>query len=134
MPKLIQVQTEVEQKASTSCEVDEEKLAEWLKRIYPSVKKELDDISNSKAFKGYKVSTDSSDANCKLVQTISVSSQMKDGTIVNYISSNLFKKSNIKDFFYFRVLMSQLCHGIPPITQLLLLALTNITLGVTMKA
>jgi hypothetical protein len=99
MPKLIQVQTEVEQKATTSCEVDEEKLAEWLKRIYPSVKKELDDISNSKAFKGYKVSTDSSDANCKLVQTISVSSQMKDGTIVNYLSSNLFKKSNIKDFF-----------------------------------
>ncbi|XP_068909123.1 NADH-ubiquinone oxidoreductase 49 kDa subunit-like isoform X2 [Tenebrio molitor] len=92
--KDMEVQTEVEQKATTSCEVDEEKLAEWLKRIYPSVKKELDDISNSKAFKGYKVSTDSSDANCKLVQTVSVSSQMKDGTIGSNVSALSWNSTN----------------------------------------
>lgn len=55
-----------------SCDVDEDKLAAWLKRIYPQVKKELDDCSTSKAFKGYKLTSDKSEANCKLIQSVDV--------------------------------------------------------------
>lgn len=61
-----------------SCDVDEEKLAAWLKRIYPQVKKELDDCANSKAFKGYKLSSDKAEANCKLIQSVNVVKNLKD--------------------------------------------------------
>ncbi|RZC40462.1 hypothetical protein BDFB_008458 [Asbolus verrucosus] len=78
--KDMEIQTEG-QESTSNVEVDEEKLAEWLKRIYPRVKKELDDVANSKAFRGYRLSTDTSDANCKLVQTVDISSLVKDADI-----------------------------------------------------
>ncbi|EEZ98765.1 WD repeat-containing protein 34-like Protein [Tribolium castaneum] len=88
-----QVQTETPEGA-TSVQVDEEKLAEWLRKIYPKVKKELDDSANSRAFKGYKLSTDSSDANCKLVQILNVASQVKDAEIGSYVSAMSWNSTN----------------------------------------
>ncbi|KAJ8920509.1 hypothetical protein NQ315_005378 [Exocentrus adspersus] len=49
-----------------------EKLASWLSRIYPKVKKELDTASNTRAFRGYKLSQDKNDATCKLIQHANV--------------------------------------------------------------
>lgn len=56
----------------TTSEADMEKLANWLSKIYPRVKKEIDNANNSRAFRGYRLAKDRSDANCKLLQTVNV--------------------------------------------------------------
>ncbi|XP_063926225.1 cytoplasmic dynein 2 intermediate chain 2-like isoform X2 [Zophobas morio] len=91
--KDIEVQTESQASAPT-CEVDEEKLAAWLKKIYPSVKKELDDNAHSRAFRGYKLSTDNSDANCRLVQTLDVSTHAKDAAVGCHVSALSWNSTN----------------------------------------
>lgn len=49
-----------------------EKLAEWLKKIYPSVQKELNDTATARAFKNYNPIFDNIVAQVKLLQTINV--------------------------------------------------------------
>lgn len=88
-----EVQTNTEEN-TLKYEVDEEKLAEWLRGIYPTWKKEFDNNTNSKAFRGYKLSTNLSDPNCNLVQVINVASQVKDAEIGSHISALSWNSTN----------------------------------------
>lgn len=63
----------------TTSGADMEKLASWLSKIYPSVKKEIDNANNSRAFRGYRLAKDRSDANCKLLQNVNVFKSSESG-------------------------------------------------------
>lgn len=47
-----------------------EKLANWLKSIYPKVNKEINDSNNSKAFRGYRLMDEARDFSCQLLQVV----------------------------------------------------------------
>lgn len=53
-------------------DVEMEKLAKWLKEIYPRVHKELNDSSTSRIFKNYNPIFEDVIAQVKLLQTIKV--------------------------------------------------------------
>ncbi|CAH0553944.1 unnamed protein product [Brassicogethes aeneus] len=83
--KGISIQTD-----STACqskEVDMQKVADWLNRIYPNVAKELNEANNSKAFKGYCLSSDSKDFSLKHLQTIERNVVTEKGDSNDTISS-----------------------------------------------
>ncbi|CAH1155069.1 unnamed protein product [Phaedon cochleariae] len=80
MKSEIEVQTEDEPTKQVS-EVDMDKLANWLTGIYPSVRKELNEASNSHAFRGYQLQGDSKDAECKLLQSLKVSNAISNRVV-----------------------------------------------------
>ncbi|KAJ8984705.1 hypothetical protein NQ317_004966 [Molorchus minor] len=67
-----QMQTVSDEKIVSQPEVDMQKLADWLSKIYPKVKNEIDEANNSHAFRGYKLAEELTEANCKLLQTINI--------------------------------------------------------------
>ncbi|KAJ8935666.1 hypothetical protein NQ318_012828 [Aromia moschata] len=69
----IEVQTVTEETIEKNVDVDMQKLADWLSKIYPKVKKEIDEANNSRAFQGYRLAEELCEANCKILQTINVS-------------------------------------------------------------
>ncbi|KAG5873372.1 hypothetical protein JTB14_022975 [Gonioctena quinquepunctata] len=75
----IEVQTEEDDSNKITSETDMQKLSEWLSKIYPRVKKEIDDANNSRAFRGYRLQGESSEADCKLVQIVNVFSHPGSG-------------------------------------------------------
>lgn len=60
-----------------------QKLADWLSKIYPRVKKEIDSANNSRAFRGYRLAHDKCDANSKLIQNINVFKSGESGEKVS---------------------------------------------------
>ncbi|XP_018580092.1 WD repeat-containing protein 34-like isoform X2 [Anoplophora glabripennis] len=70
-----------------SSEADMEKLAHWLSKIYPSVKKEIDNANNSRAFRGYRLAKDRNDANCKLLQNLNVFKSGESGDKATRVSA-----------------------------------------------
>ncbi|XP_030758051.1 WD repeat-containing protein 34-like [Sitophilus oryzae] len=98
------VQT-ISTETETHKEVDMEKLAEWLNRIYPSVKKQIDNVNNSKVLKNYKLLDDNTDVTCKLIQQLKVNAINENGdkalskiscAIWNYSGKCLAVSSNFK--------------------------------------
>lgn len=91
--KLFQIQTETNDleihidPKSTNTDLD--KLALWLQNIYPLVKRELDEASNSQAFKDYKMYNDDEDATCKLLQDVNISKSVERYNQVNYKITSL---------------------------------------------
>ncbi|KAJ8943703.1 hypothetical protein NQ314_009676, partial [Rhamnusium bicolor] len=77
--KNTEVQTVTDQPLLKSTDADMQKLAEWLSKMYPKVTREIDNANNSQAFKGYKLHGDSTEANCKLIQSINVSNTAGSG-------------------------------------------------------
>lgn len=66
---------ELQLESQTEEGVNEEymqRLSKWLNEIYPQVKNVMDDVSNSKAFEGYRLSSDDTELNCKLLQTLTL--------------------------------------------------------------
>ncbi|XP_050512216.1 cytoplasmic dynein 2 intermediate chain 2-like [Diabrotica virgifera virgifera] len=68
----IEIQTDAIETPSVAEDVDMVKLANWLRGIYPTVRKEIDEANNSHAFRGYRLQNDTNEADCKLLQTLSI--------------------------------------------------------------
>nr|CAI5855489.1 unnamed protein product [Callosobruchus analis] len=75
----IEVQTDGRAPLETT-EADMERLAAWLGKIYPKVEKAMDECSTSQAFRGYRMQGDLQDANCKLLQNISIVNVLDGGS------------------------------------------------------
>lgn len=75
---LKQTQTE---ETNVSPEVDMQKLADWLNKIYPRVTKELNEANTCKAFKNYHPIPASGDASAKLLQELKISSVSKEENV-----------------------------------------------------
>ncbi|CAG9857945.1 unnamed protein product [Phyllotreta striolata] len=58
--------------------VDMNKVAGFLKELYPDMKKAIDDCNNSKAFVGYRKRLDKDEVNCKLLQTFGYSKLIEE--------------------------------------------------------
>ncbi|CAG9761581.1 unnamed protein product [Ceutorhynchus assimilis] len=71
-----EAQTETTQKPSE--EVEMSKLANWLNKIYPNVKEQIDKSNSSRAFQNYRTSNTSVDSLCKLVQSFSIAGKNAD--------------------------------------------------------
>ncbi|XP_060520299.1 cytoplasmic dynein 2 intermediate chain 2-like [Cylas formicarius] len=70
------VEIQSEAKETVIKETDMDKLAGWLSRIYPSVRKELDSASKSRAFKRYPPFQTTNRIEPKLVQELEISSKV----------------------------------------------------------
>ncbi|VEN39509.1 unnamed protein product [Callosobruchus maculatus] len=75
----IEVQTDDRAQLETT-EADMERLAAWLSKIYPKVEKAMDECSTSQAFRGYRMQGDLQDANCKLLQNMSIVNVLDGGS------------------------------------------------------
>lgn len=53
-------------------EVDVNKLASFLEKQCPLVKRQLDDANHSRAFEGYKLDEDIEGASCKILQCLDI--------------------------------------------------------------
>ncbi|XP_066147909.1 cytoplasmic dynein 2 intermediate chain 2-like [Euwallacea fornicatus] len=73
-----EIQTDSQENPSAA--VDMEKLAQWLHKIYPEVKEQLRNASDSKVFQNYRLLDEPADASCKLLQTLEVASSRNEGS------------------------------------------------------
>lgn len=71
--------------APSTCDVDMNKLCDWLQKIYPRVSRELNESISSNAFKNYKAARSAEKPVIKLIQTLKVQESNGD---------------NVKRFFY----------------------------------
>ncbi|XP_056632887.1 cytoplasmic dynein 2 intermediate chain 2-like isoform X1 [Diorhabda sublineata] len=90
----IEIQTDSSEAPVLSEDTDMQKLATWLRNIYPRVKKEIDDANNSNAFRGYRLQRDTSEVECKLLQKINIAHNAGgDNTISKKVSSMTWNQS-----------------------------------------
>lgn len=76
--------------------MDVNKLTSFLERQYPIVKRQLDDVNNSKAFDGYKLDEDTEGASCKILQSVDIMDH-SDKVLVNG-NLNLLKRELFQIF------------------------------------
>lgn len=87
--KEVEVQTDPPE-ALKDVDVDVDRLAGFLNKMYPRVKKELDDVINSRAFDSYSLQSEYNDTSIKLLQSIEVIPQEKSIEAANVANLSSF--------------------------------------------